>query len=114
MVETAMQMNPNYPGVLRFTAFTHAYCQGKYAEALEAAVRINMPRFFYAQAALAAALGQLGQREAAEKAAREVLALRPDFAAVARREYAKWYNPEDIERLVDGLGKAGLEIPASE
>jgi TolB-like protein len=43
MVEKAMQMNPNYPGVLRFTAFTHAYCQGKYAEALEAAVRINMP-----------------------------------------------------------------------
>jgi TolB-like protein len=114
MVETAMQMNPNYPGVLRFTAFTRAYCQGKYAEALEAAVRINMPGFFYAQAALAAALGQLGQREAAEKAAREVLALRPDFAAVARREYAKWYDPEDIERFVDGLRKAGLEILASE
>jgi superfamily II helicase len=113
MVEKAMQMNPNYPGVLRFTAFTHAYCQGKYAEALEAAVRINMPGFFYAQAALAAALGQLGQREASRKAAQEVLALRPDFAAVARREYAKWYDPEDIEHLVDGLRKAGLEIPES-
>ena len=113
MVEKAMQMNPNYPGVLRFTAFTHAYCQGKYAEALEAAVRINMPGFFYAQAALAAALGQLGQREASRKAAQEVLALRPDFAAVARREYAKWYDPEDIERFVDGLRKAGLEIPES-
>ena len=73
-----------------------------------------MPGFFYAQAALAAAHGQLGQREAAEKAAREVLALRPDFATVARREYAKWYDTEDIERLVDGLRKAGLEIPASE
>jgi tetratricopeptide (TPR) repeat protein len=113
MVEKAMQMNPNYPGVLRFTAFTHAYCHGKYAEALEAAVRINMPGFFYAQAALAAALGQLGQRETSRKAAQEVLALRPDFAAVARREYAKWYDPEDIEHLVDGLRKAGLEIPES-
>lgn len=113
MVEKAMQLNPNYPGVLRFTAFTHAYCQGKYAEALEAAVRINMPGFFYAHAALAAALGQLGQREAAQKAAQEVLARRPDFAAVARREYAKWYDPKDIEHLVDGLRKAGLEIPES-
>ena len=43
-----------------------------------------------------------------------MLALRPDFATVARREYAKWYDTEDIERLVDGLRKAGLEIPASE
>jgi serine/threonine protein kinase/tetratricopeptide (TPR) repeat protein len=113
MVENAMQMNPNYPGVLRFGAFTRTYCQGKYAEALEAAVRINMPGFFYAQAALAAALGQLGRREAARKAAQEVLALRPDFAAVARQEYAKWFAPEDIEHLVDGLRKAGLEIPKS-
>jgi len=114
MVERAMQLNPNYPGVLRFAGFTHAYCQGKYKEALEAAVRINMPGFFYAHAALAAALGQLGQREAAHKAAQEVLALRPDFAAVARREYAKWYEAEDIEHLMDGLRKAGLEIPESE
>ena len=111
MVEKAMQMNPNYPGLLRFTAFTHAYCQGKYAEALEAAVRINMPGFFYAQAALAAALGQLGRREAAHKAVQNLLALRADFAAVARREYGKWFDPEDIEHFVDGLRKAGLEIP---
>jgi adenylate cyclase len=61
MVETAMRLNPNYPGLLRFVAFTDAYCHGRYAEALEAAVRINMPGFFYAQASLAAALGQLGQ-----------------------------------------------------
>jgi hypothetical protein len=61
---------------------------------------------------LAAALGQLGQREAAHKVVQDLLALRPDFAAVARREYAKWYDLEDIEHLVDGLRKAGLEILA--
>ncbi len=114
MVERAMQLNPNYPGALRFTSFTHAYCRCKYQEALEAAVHINMPGFFYAHAALAAALGQLGQRAAAHKAAQEVLAVRPDFAAVARQEYARWYEPEDIEHFMDGLRKAGLEIPDSE
>jgi len=108
MVETAMQLNPNYPGLLRFTAFTHAYCHGKYAEALEAAVRINMPGFFYAHSALAAALGQLGQQEAARKAVGDLLALRPDFAATARQEYAKWYEPEQVEHFIDGLRKAGL------
>jgi TolB-like protein len=110
MVDVAMQLNPNYPGLLRFTAFTDAYCHGRYAEALEAAVRINMPGFFYAHAARAAALGQLGHREAARKAVQDLLALRPDFAATARHEYAKWFEPEQVEHLVDGLRKAGLEI----
>ena len=110
MVDAAMQLNPNYPGLLRFTAFTDAYCHGKYTAALDAAVRINMPGFFYAHAARAAALGQLGQHEAARKAVGDLLALRPDFAATVRQEYAKWYEPEQVEHLVDGLRKAGLEI----
>src|SRR6516225_8219908 len=42
--------------------------------------------FFYAHAAMAAALGQLGQHEAAQKAVRALLALRPDFAATVRQE----------------------------
>ncbi len=110
MAEAAMQLNPNYPGLFRWAAFTKAYFQGQYAEALELAVRINMPNYFYAYAARAAALGQLGQREAAEKELRELLALRPDFATAARREYSKWYGSEWVEQMLDGLRKAGLEI----
>ncbi len=110
MVDAAMQLNPNYPGLLRFTAFTHAYCHGQYAEALEAAVRINMPGFFYSHASRAAALGQLGQREAARKAVQDLLALRPDFGAAARQEYSKWYESDQVEHMLDGLRKAGLEI----
>ena len=110
MTDTAMQLNPNYPGLLRFTAFTHAYSHRKYEEALEAAVRINMPGFFYAHASRAAALGQLGQQEAARKAVEDLLALRPDFAETARQEYAKWFEPEQVEHIVDGLRKAGLAV----
>jgi superfamily II helicase len=106
-----MRLNPNYPGILRFTAFSHAYLHGKYEQALEAAVRINMPGFFYAHACRAAALGQLSQREAAQKAVQDLLALRSDFASTAQHEFAKWWNPEQVEHLVDGLRKAGLEIP---
>ena len=111
MAESGMQLNPNYPGILRFTAFSHAYLHGKYEQALEAAVRINMPGFFYAHACRAAALGQLGQREAAQKAVQDLLALRSDFASTARHEFAKWWKPEQVEHLVEGLRKAGLEIP---
>lgn len=71
-----------------------------------------MPRFFYAHAQRAAALGQMGQLDAARKAVQETLALRPDFAATARHEYAKWFEPEQVEHLLEGLRKAGFQIDA--
>ena len=112
MVESAMQLNPNYPGWFQFAVSANAYRQGKYEEAVEALVRSNMRGYFHMHAALAASLGQLGRREDARKAIQDLLALRPDFAAAARQEYAKWYSSEDIEHLIDGLRKAGLEVPA--
>jgi len=111
MAEAAMQLNPNYPGLFRWAAFTKAFSQGQYAEALEIAIRIDMPDYYYAYAARAAALGQLGRPEAAGKELRELLALRPDFATAARREYSKWYDSELVERMLEGLRKAGLEVP---
>ena len=111
MVEAAMQLNPHYPPVFRAPAFMNAYAQGKYAEALELAVRFNMPGFFHALALRAAALGQLGQREAGEEAVRELLALRPEFATSVRRDYAKWWDAKMVEHLIEGLRKAGLEVP---
>ncbi len=61
---------------------------------------------------MAAAYGQLGEREAAAEAVQELLQLRPDFAAMARHEFAKWWDPEYVEHLIEGLRKAGLDVPA--
>jgi hypothetical protein len=57
-----------------------------------------------------AANGQLGERKAARNALRELLAIRTDFAVVAREELGKWWQPELVEHLMDGLHNAGLEI----
>ena len=111
MVESAMKLNPNCPSVFQIAMWANAYRQGKYEEALEAIVRANLPGYFHAHAARAATLGKLGRKEEAQKALQELLALRPDFAAVARQEYAKWYEPEHIEQVIDGLRKAGMEFP---
>jgi tetratricopeptide (TPR) repeat protein len=113
MVESAMQLNPNCPGYFYFARCCNGYRQGRYAEVLEAVARVNMPNYFHTHAMRSAALGQLGRREEARKALQDLLALRPDFAAAARQEYAKWYDSELIEQLIDGLRKAGLEIPES-
>jgi len=34
--------------------------------------------------------------------------------AVARHEYAKWYDSELVEYMIDGLRKAGLEIEGAD
>jgi len=111
MVESAMRLNPNCPGYFYFAQCRNAYRLGKYEETLEGVARINMPNYFHVPALQAAALGRLGRREDAQKAVQALLALRPDFGAVARREYAKWYDPAQVEDIIDGLRKAGLEIP---
>jgi TolB-like protein/Tfp pilus assembly protein PilF/tRNA A-37 threonylcarbamoyl transferase component Bud32 len=111
MVESAMQLNPNCPGFFYFAGCCNAYRQGRYAEVLEGAARVNMPGYFHVPALQAAALGQLGRREEARKVVRDLLALRPDFATAARTEYGKWYDAEQVEMLVEGLRKAGLEVP---
>jgi hypothetical protein len=58
-----------------------------------------------------AALGQLGERQAAQSALQELLALRPDFAMAVRRDYTNWWDSKRVEHLIEGLPKAGLEIP---
>ena len=60
--------------------------------------------------ALAAAHGQLGERDAAAGALRELLAAKPEFASRAREELSKWWNADFVEHLMDGLRKAGLDV----
>ena len=111
MAAAAMQLNPHHPPVLHSPAFIDAYSEAKYAEALDVAARMDMPGFFHAVALRAAALGQLGRHDAARKALQDLLTLRPDFANSARRDYEKWWDSKTIDHLIEGLRKAGLEIP---
>ncbi len=106
-----MQLNPNHPGWYSYAAFYHAYRQGDYRGALDAALKINLPGSWGPNLVLAAAYGQLGERDAARNALRALLALKPNFAAVACEELGKWFGPEIVKHLIDGLRKAGLEIP---
>ena len=113
LVERARQLNPNHPGWYWLPVYFNAYRKGDYNGALDAALRINMPGYFFASAALASVYGQLGEVDAARRAVEQLRALRPDFAAAARREYEKWFGPgELLEHVLDGLRKAGMEIPA--
>jgi TolB-like protein len=111
LAEKAMRLNAQHPGWYRFSIFLNAYRKKDYRTALDIALKINMPTYFFTHASLASVYGQLGDREAARQAVRELLAQKPDFAATAREEWGRWVGPgELLEHLVDGLRKAGLDV----
>ena len=109
LAEQARGLNPHHPGWYWFPSFFDAYRKGDYRGALDVGFKVNMPGFWRTNVAFAAAYGQLGEREAAEKALKDLLALRPEFATRAREELAKWWEPELVQHLMDGLHNAGLE-----
>jgi adenylate cyclase len=111
LTSRAMELNPNHPGWYRFSEFNNAYRKKDYRGALDVAVRFNMPSYYYTHAALAAAAGQLGDRDTARRALRELLAQKPVFATSAREDFSKWMGQSELlEHVLDGLRKAGLEI----
>ncbi|MGH9364442.1 MAG: hypothetical protein ACRD1B_04140, partial [Thermoanaerobaculia bacterium] len=110
VTDKAMRLNPHFPGWYWLAAVFNAYRTRDYRAAIDAALRIQMPGYFWTPAICAAAFGQLGQRQAAQNALEELLAIRPEFARAAREEFGKWFEPELVEHLVEGLHKAGLEI----
>jgi tetratricopeptide (TPR) repeat protein len=110
LAERARKLNPHHPGWYWFPNVFDAYRTSDYRSALDAALKINMPRFWRAHLALAAIYGQLGEREAAHTALQRLFSLKPEFAGSAREELGKTWDPELVEHLMDGLRKAGLEV----
>jgi serine/threonine protein kinase/tetratricopeptide (TPR) repeat protein len=110
LAERAMQLNPNHPGWYWFPLVLNAYRQRDYQGALDLALKINMPGFWRTQLMLAVSNAQLGNQDAARKAAQELVKIRSDFAVVGRTELQKWWDPELVEQLLEGLRNAGLEI----
>jgi TolB-like protein/cytochrome c-type biogenesis protein CcmH/NrfG len=110
VADTARKLNPHFPGWYWLAPLFHAHHKGDYRAAVGFATRINIPGYFWVPLTVAAASGHLGDRAAAQKAVRELLAIRPDFGSMARAEFEKWFQPDLVESYLDGLGKAGLEI----
>ncbi|UCF38486.1 MAG: protein kinase [Acidobacteriota bacterium] len=110
LAERAMRLNPHHPGWFRFSIFLNAFRQKDYSAALDIALKINMPTYYFTHASLASVYGKLGDRRAARQAVAELLAQKPDFGATAREEWERWVGPgELLEELIDGLRRAGLE-----
>jgi hypothetical protein len=75
-------------------------------------LKFNIPDFFATHLFMAAAYAQLGERDAAGKELRDLLRVRPGISAWAREGLRRYHDPELVEHYIDGLRKAGLEIPS--
>ena len=112
LAQKAMKLNPYHGGVLHGVVFRYRYHRREYKEALKALQKMNMvelPRYWLF---LAAVYGQLGRGNEAGEAIRKVRELDPTAVTDPRGDLSKSMHVEEwVEHLIDGLRKAGLEVP---
>jgi hypothetical protein len=111
IVKRAMTLNPQHPGWYHFAWFYDQYRQGNDAEASAHLKRVNMPEFLWTHLTMAAVSGQLGRQADARAALAALRKLTPGplDAARVRKDFEHWQRDEGlIDRLMDGLRKAGL------
>ncbi len=111
LVEHAIVLNPSHPDFYHLPFVMNYYRREMYPEALQEARKIHMPDFFWANIMLAALHADMGEEKHARSAAKKLIENYPKFEQQSRFEFEKWdMHTELIEKLVNGLRKAGLQI----
>jgi TolB-like protein/tetratricopeptide (TPR) repeat protein len=112
LVTRAKLLNPNHQSWWDWIWLLHHYLNGEYKEARDVALKINLPNNYIIQAALIATYGMMGEKSRAEEALAHLLEIRPDYPEDPRAPYRiRGMEPQLIEGLMEGLRKAGLEVP---
>jgi adenylate cyclase len=107
--ERAISLDPYADIYLHFQA--QAYFQlGDYEKTIEILKRriTRNPDTDISRALLAASYGQLGRIREARLEWRELLRINPRYSLEHRRRVLPYKDPQDFERFVEGLRKAGL------
>jgi TolB-like protein/Tfp pilus assembly protein PilF len=112
LVDRASELHPYADGLSNFVRYFYHYDKGEYDLALAAALAIDLPDYLWTHAALAAAYGQLGRTVEAERAVARMLRLRPNIAKTARADRWKFFRYQEdlLDRFMEGLRKAGLQV----
>ena len=106
----AMRLDPHYPDiVLHFLAQAN-FSLGKYEIAAQQLLdRIGRnPSTDASRMLLASCYGHLGRAEDARTVWAELLKVNPDFSLMQRARVLPYKNPDDFQRILEGLAKAGL------
>jgi adenylate cyclase len=108
--DRAMALDPHFNSLILYFRAQAAYQLGQWPEAAALLKRriLRNPETDASRMLLAACYGQMGLVEDAREAWRELMRVNPAYSLEQRREVLPYKNPEDFERIVAGLRKAGL------
>ena len=111
-LDAYMRLDPHYPEIaLQFLADAR-FSLGEFGQAIAALEQrlARNPRSETAYALLASCFGHLGQSADCQTAWEQALRINPGFSIERRRRVLPFRNPEDFERRLEGLRKAGLTV----
>jgi adenylate cyclase len=111
-LDAYMRLDPHYPEIaLQFLADAR-FSLGEFSQAIDALEQrlARNPQSDTAYALLASCYGHIGQSADCRTAWEKVLRINPSFSIERRRRVLPFRNPEEFERRVEGLRKAGLTV----
>jgi hypothetical protein len=112
LIERGKTIYSLYPRWIDWPAVLDHYGKHEYTDAKASAIEINLPQNVMVQATLAAAYGQLEELERAKDILEGIRANKPEFDANPRAEFHARRMPDElVESIMDGLRKAGLNVP---
>ena len=109
LLKKGMKLNPYYPTWFHLAPYMDYYRSDKYEKAYAEALKFNFPELYLDPVIRAAALGQLGRSDEANRAVNQLLELDPDFASRGRSMINRYVKVDSlVDKIIEGLCKAGL------
>jgi TolB-like protein len=111
LIRKALRLNPYYKPIVHYALWVDYLRQEEYERAHLETQRLRRPSIFWDPLIKAATLGLLGRYEEGKEFVKSLLKLKPDFPSRGRILIGHYIKFEEIiERVIDGLRKAGLNI----
>ena len=111
-IDAYMQLDPLYPDMALYFLAEARFALGQFEEAVTALKQRHgrNPNSATSYALLASCYGHLGRIAESQAAWAEVMRIAPDFSIERQRRTLPYKNPDDFERRVEGMRKAGLPV----
>ena len=111
-IDAYMRLDPLYPDMALYFLAEARISLGQFEEAVTALKQRleRNPNSETSYALLASCYGHLGRIAESQAAWAEVMRIAPDFSIERRRRILPYKNPDDFERRIEGMRKAGLPV----
>ena len=111
LLEESYARNPSQRGEYRLGLSLFYFATEQYERALTEARKIGAPKLVYSHIMIAVSAAQLGRAAEAYEAVQEILSIDEAYGKRITKDLMERHvNPSLIERLLEGIQKAGLKV----